>query len=340
MGGLWSTCAHTYSIIAQYWPPAAKWRVEDMPDQTGRVILVTGASSGIGRACVMALAAKGAKVYVACRTEAHCQTVIDQVRHATGKTVFAMTIDLSSLSAVERAAQGFLSQENCLHALFNNGGVWNPEHPVTEDGLETTFGTNVVGAFYLTHLLMPALLAGARSSADGTARVVGTSSSTAEVGTLNYASFFGPVPGTPTTRSEALYAQSKLGVAVYARELARRYGDSGIVSTSAHPGSISTGLYRNLPIFIRVAFSVLCWSPEQGALTMLYCGTAEETKDSNGKYFIPWARPGASWQPQPCVEDPAVGNKLWEWMEGCKASEAIMTDLNNAKLQIGQRDVN
>jgi len=146
---------------------------------------------------------------------------------------------------------------------------------------------NVVGAFYLTHLLMPALLKAAQSSPDGTARVVGTSSSTAEMAVLDYASLLGPVANTKPVAAGVLYAQSKLGVAISARELARRYGDHGIVSMSAHPGeptltprrekelttscarlgSISTGLFRNLPFPVRpIMVWLSCFSPRQFVL--------------------------------------------------------------------------
>ncbi|EJD45681.1 NAD(P)-binding protein [Auricularia subglabra TFB-10046 SS5] len=307
-----------YSILEQFWPPRATWSVESLPDLTGKVFLVTGASSGIGKACATALAKRGGKVYVACRSDESARQVTSGIKNASGAEVQALHLDLSSLPSVKKAAEMFLSQENELHVLFNNGGVMAPPDTVTPQGIDMTFATNVLGAYYLTLLLLPALLAGRRTSLDGTTRVVNTSSSTAELaGPLDYDS----INGKTTRSASKQYAQSKLGVAVFARELARRYEDQGIVSTSFHPGSINTELFRTLSWPVRMIMRLLLYTPEQGALTMLYCGVAPETKDSNGKYFVPWARPGKSWQPQPCVEDDAVGKKLWEWLEGRVAQE-------------------
>ncbi|KZV84506.1 NAD(P)-binding protein [Exidia glandulosa HHB12029] len=300
------------SILIQYFPPRAKWSVDEIGNLSGNVYLVTGASSGIGKACATTLAAKGGKVYVACRSESTANDVVQQLKAASGsQDVHYLLLDLSSLKSVEQAAAHFLRQETELHVLFNNGGVMTPPEVLTPQGLDTTFATNVLGAFQLTNLLLPALLAGAKSSPDGTARVVNTSSSTAELATLDYQSLI----GKKQRSAHALYAQSKLGIAIFARELARRYGDQGIVSTSVHPGSINTELFRTQPTIVQWLMRLLLYSPEKGALTLLYCGVALETKLSNGKYFIPWARPGKSWQPQPSVEDPAVGKKLWEWLE-------------------------
>lgn len=107
----------------------------------------------------------------------------------------------------------------------------------------------MLGAFHLTHLLLPAILAARRSSPDGTARVVNTSSSTAELATLDYRSLHGDTGHKPG--AHALYAQSKLGVSIFARELARRYGEQGIIATSVHPGSINTELFRTQPGFVQ-----------------------------------------------------------------------------------------
>lgn len=169
-----------------------------------------------------------------------------------------------------------------------------PRRELTEDGIETTFGVvsqirapffislpnsspdpkNVVGAFYLTHLLMPTLLAGARDAPDRIARVVNTSSATAEVAELEYESLTGE-----TKRNHgALYAQSKLGVAIFARELARRYGEFNIVSNSMHPGQYNlllnalAELYRRMHCFKSFSHTVRAHSVVLRVSWSLRCG--------------------------------------------------------------------
>ena len=135
MGSFWSACTTAWSIIAQFRPPAARWSVDEIPDLNGQVFLVTGASSGIGKACAtvsdllllycsvrvfkrepsgQVLARKGGRVYCATRSEASCREAITHIQETTGKTAYSLVLDLSSFAAIEHAARKFLRCTNSL----------------------------------------------------------------------------------------------------------------------------------------------------------------------------------------------------------------------------------
>ncbi|KAG6891647.1 hypothetical protein C0992_012696 [Termitomyces sp. T32_za158] len=165
--------------------------------------------------------------------------------------------------------------------------------------------------FYLTKLLLPALLAGAKSSPDGKARVVNTSSSGHLSGSLDFNTF----KDSPKRRKAFrpfLYAQSKFGNIVFANELARRYEDQGIVSTSLNPGNLRSDLQRHLPKLFYMLTYFFIYPVTFGALTQLYAGTTAAGAELSGKYLIPWARVG---KPSPATQDPELGKQLWEWAE-------------------------
>jgi len=186
-----------------------------------------------------------------------------------------------------------------------------PHEMLTKQGHDLQFGTNVLGHFYLTKLLLPALLAATKSSPAGTVRVVTTSSwghwlSEIDFNTLKDG------PGRNKISSGTLYSQSKFGNIVFAKELARRYGDLGIISISVNPGNIHSDLFRHVPKLGADLFSLTTHPPYKGAWTQLFAGTAPEAASLNGKYLIPWARIGT---PSVATQDPGLGKDLWEWME-------------------------
>ncbi|KDR82948.1 hypothetical protein GALMADRAFT_220948 [Galerina marginata CBS 339.88] len=301
------------SLISQSWPPKSKFSVDDIPDLTGKVIIVTGANTGVGKETAKALLAHNAKVYVAARSREKAERAIKDLENETGKEGIFLELDLSDLKSVKASAEEFLSKEEELHVLFNNAGVMVPPlADLTAQGYDLQFGTNVLGHFYFTKLLLPALLAGAKSSPDGKARVVNTSSS-ASVLTSNID--FNTMKNTPARRKKStdmLYAQSKLGNVLFANELARRYGDQGIISTSLNPGNLRSDLQRHLT-GIRAGLVGLFLHPvEFGALTQLYAGTSPQGIEMNGKYLIPWARIG---KPNPAGLNTTLAGELWRWLE-------------------------
>jgi len=182
---------------------------------------------------------------------------------------------------------------------------------LTDDGYDLQFGTNVLGHFYFTKLVMPALLAAAATSSDGTARVVNTASNAHWFGGLDYSTF----KDSPAMRKKKVwtrYAQSKTGNIMFSNELARRYGNQGIVSTALHPGAIRTEIARHHNFFLQMFFYLLFQDVSYGALTQLYAGATAEGANLNGKYLIPWARIG---EPRAGTRDVQQGMELWNWLE-------------------------
>ncbi|EGN98303.1 hypothetical protein SERLA73DRAFT_183239 [Serpula lacrymans var. lacrymans S7.3] len=301
-----------FSLLNQAFPPKSNFSVDDIPDLTGKVIIVTGANTGIGKETAKALLSHNAKVYVAARSQEKSAEAIQDLKNMTGKEAVFLKLDLSSLKAVKAAAEEFLSKETRLHALINNAGVMmSPIDMVTEDGYDLQFGTNVLGPFYFTKLLLPALISGAKDSPDGKARVVNVSSAVHHFNGLDF-NTFKDGPARKKVYSGFLYSQSKSGTVVFASELDKRYGDQGIVSTSTHPGAIQSELQRHLPSIIQTMSSVSLYPASQGALTQLYAATSPNAVELGGKYLIPWARPG---QPRKDTQDPKIGQALWEWLE-------------------------
>ncbi|KIJ65114.1 hypothetical protein HYDPIDRAFT_131388 [Hydnomerulius pinastri MD-312] len=304
------------SVLAQWIreaaPPKSSFKVDDIPDLSGKVIIVTGASAGIGKETTKALLAHGAKVYIAARNQSQSEETIRQLKETTGSEAVFLKLDLANLKAIKAAAEEFLSKETQLHVLFNNAGVMVPPvELVTTDGYDLQFGTNVLGHFYFTKLLLPTMIETAKTSSDGKARVVTTSSSGHLFGNLDFETFKdGPKRRKPTN---SLYCQSKFGNVVFATELARRYGDQGIVSTSLNPGNIKSDLQRHVPAIARSFINTfVLWDTPKGALTQLYAGTAPAAAELNGKYLVPWARVSS---PRKETQDPELGKKLWNWLE-------------------------
>ncbi|KAG6890599.1 hypothetical protein C0995_006575 [Termitomyces sp. Mi166 len=299
------------SYISEARPPKPTFSVDDIPDLTGRVIIVTGANS-------------------AARNKQKAEDAIKDLKEATGKEAIFLKVDLADLPTIKSGAEEFLSKEKELHVLFNNGHVslcnvsdlYRPDVPfrgvmmsppelLTKQGYDLQFGTNVLGHFYLTRLLLPALLAGTKSSPDGKARVVHTSSSSHLSGGLDF-NTFKDSPKRRKTFKYFLYAQSKFGNVVFANELARRYGDQGIVSMAVNPGNLRSDLQRHMSKLFRQLTSPFLYPTAYGALTQLYAGTTAAGAELNGKYLIPWARVGKA---LPATQDSELGKRLWEWAE-------------------------
>ncbi|KAI0730702.1 NAD(P)-binding protein [Earliella scabrosa] len=294
-------------------PPKSKFTPDQIPDLSGRVMLVTGGNTGIGKEIIRELLKHNAKVYMAARSREKALATIEELKKETGKETHYIHLDLTSLASVRKAAEEFLSKEDALHTLFNNAGVmWCPVADVTADGYDMQFGTNVVGHFLLTQLLLPALLKGKETSPDHHARVVTTSSGYSYAGHINFETLKdGPARRKQST--EVLYSQSKLADVLVAFELARRYGDKGIVSVALHPGILRTELTRHLNVVKRTLLDAVMWPAPLGALTPLYAGASSEGVELNGKFLIPWARVQDC--PNPEAYDQGLARRLWEWLE-------------------------
>ncbi|KAI0266574.1 NAD-P-binding protein [Gloeopeniophorella convolvens] len=301
------------SLLTQWFPPAPKFSVNHIPDLTGKVAIVTGGNTGIGKETVRQLLLHNAKVYLAARSQGKAEAAIEELEADTGEKAIFLRLDLADKASVRSSAEEFLSKETQLHMLFNNGGVMWPGHDqLTADGFDLQWGTNVVGHFLFTKLLIPALLAAAEASPERKARVIITASMASYLNHIHWGTFRPGADRDKLTTYE-LYDQSKHGNAVFAQELARRYGDKGLVVTACNPGNLRTDLQRHLNRFTQSLLYYLVLYPAPfGALTQLWAGTSPETLDHNGKFLIPWARVGPT---PPKADDPEIGKRLWEELE-------------------------
>ncbi|TFK37741.1 NAD-P-binding protein [Crucibulum laeve] len=300
------------SILSESFPPKPKFHVTDIPDLSGRVYLVTGGNAGLGKETCKHLLTHNAKVYLGARSEDKARQAIRELEKETGKSAIFLKLDLASLKSVKAAASEFLSKENALHVLFNNGGVMTPPvEMITDDGYDLQFGTNVLGHFYLTKLLVPALVNGAKTSSDGKSRVVTTSSSAMWFDKVDYKTIKdGPLRIKKGTTG--LYAQSKFCTSVFAHEFGRRYGNQGIVSVNLSPGVVKTELQRHLKGVRAFVVDKISNPVEIAVLTQLYAGAHPDGANLNGKFLLPYARVA------PCraeTLDEQTGKDLWKYLE-------------------------
>ncbi|KAJ7154097.1 hypothetical protein C8R46DRAFT_1297715 [Mycena filopes] len=299
------------SILSQAFPHKSKFAVDDIPDLSGKVIIVTGGNSGVGKETAKALLQHNAKVYIAARSPGKTKQAIAELKAETGREAEYLPVDLADLQSIKRGVAEFTRKEHQLHVLFNNGGVMGtPVEQLTAQNYDLQFGTNVLGHFYLTKLLLPTLIATA--SAGAPARVVNTSSSGAELwsGPINFASLKGNGPAKKKLTTEQLYYQSKLGNVAFSNELFRRYGDQGIMSVALNPGNLKSGLQRHMSGIKLFILNLMLYPTPKGALTQLWAGTTDVGATFGGKYLFPWARMGTS-----PSKDVAMERELWTWME-------------------------
>ncbi|KAF8500404.1 NAD-P-binding protein [Russula emetica] len=307
-------------VFSQFFPPKPTWTAADVPDQAGKVVIITGASGGIGQETARVLLSKGAKVYIAARSQEKSQNAIDELKKETGKeSIFFLKLDLTDLVTIKAAAEEFTGKESELHELYNNAGVmYTPVDRITEQGYDMQFGTNVLGHFYLTKLLLPILTATAKNSPAGAVRVVNVSSVGHYRGAPEGIRWSSVSPGNDALEARKklgttrLYGQSKLGNILFSNELARRYGGEGIVSISLHPGIIKTDLMRYSGTLVQRVGRMIAYPVSYGAISSLYAGTALAAGELNGKYLTTWARVTLA---NSQALDSELGKKMWNWCE-------------------------
>jgi NAD(P)-dependent dehydrogenase (short-subunit alcohol dehydrogenase family) len=286
------------------------WQESDIPDQRGRVAVVTGANSGIGYETARALAAKGARVVLACRNEAKGRDAEQRIRsEATGVDIRFEPLDLGALASVRAFAEKLITNESRLDLLINNAGVMMPPYGRTADGFETQLGTNHLGHFALTGLLIEPLRRTPK------ARVVNVSSLAHFIGAIRFDDLHSEGSYSPTRA----YGQSKLANLLFTRELQRRFEASGTdaLAAAAHPGSTRTELQRHSGPMEAVV-RVFSQQPPEGALPTLYAATAGDVR--GGEYFGPSGFAGCLGPPgrarsAPRSRDAALARRLWDVSE-------------------------
>jgi retinol dehydrogenase 12 len=257
-------------------------------DLDGRTFLITGANTGIGRETARALAGRGARLYLAVRSEERGRQAIEEISTQTGnRHLELLSLDLGDLESVRRCAEAFLATGEPLHVLINNAGLAG-SRGLTASGFEIAFGTNHVGPFLLTALLLDRL----RSSAP--ARIVNVAS----IAHYNAPGIDWDAVRRPTRSFTGMreYSVSKLANVLHARELARRLEGGGVTTYSLHPGTIASDIWRRVPWPLRPLMKRRMRTPEQGARTSIYCATFDELTGQTGGYYVDCRpkRPAAS----------------------------------------------
>jgi NAD(P)-dependent dehydrogenase (short-subunit alcohol dehydrogenase family) len=265
----------------------------------GRVALITGANTGIGRVTARELAKQGAHVFIACRSAERAQAAQDEIRALPGSgMVEFLPLDLGDFESVRNCATAFLARGLPLHLLINNAGLAGARG-LTRSGFEIAFGVNHVGHFLLTHLLLDHI----RQSAP--ARIVTVASR------AHYRA-----PGIDwdavrkTTRARTglpEYSNSKLANVLFSAELGRLLEGSGVTAYSLHPGVVASDVWRSVPWPLRSLIKLSMISTEEGAATTLHCAVSSTVARESGLYYDKCRVK----EPSALAQDRALAAELW-----------------------------
>jgi NAD(P)-dependent dehydrogenase (short-subunit alcohol dehydrogenase family) len=273
----------------------------------GKVCIVTGANSGIGKATALGLAQMGATIVMVCRTQAKGEEAQNEIKEKSGNdAVSLMLADLSSQESIRQLAENIQQHYQQLHVLINNAGVVNLSRRETVDGLERAFAVNYLAPFLLTHLLLDKLKASAPS------RIVNVSSGSHQSGFIK----MDDLQLEKGYRLMRAYGQSKLAVVLFTYELARRLQGTGVTVNCLHPGFVATNIGQNGvgPVgrsIVKLIFSTFGISPEEGAKTSIYLASSPEIEGVTGKYFAK----SIPIRSAPISYDETLQRQLWESSE-------------------------
>jgi len=287
-----------------------KWTINEIPDQSGKTVIVTGANSGIGFEAAKVLAQRGAVVIMACRSLEKGKIAMEQILEEDPRAkVILKSLDLADLSSVRQFSDDYLAAQDRLDILINNAGVMATPYSKTADGFEMQFGTNHLGHFALTAQLFDLLKRTPNS------RVVTVSS---------YAHYFGRIAfndlnGDGFYQKWLAYGQSKLANVLFGYELQRRASQNGKnpISVVVHPGYAATNLQHTTTLF-SLLNPIMAQSQEMGALPTLYAATSPDIR--GGEYIGPDGFLGQRGYPHEASssrlsKDEDTARHLWEVSE-------------------------
>jgi NAD(P)-dependent dehydrogenase (short-subunit alcohol dehydrogenase family) len=317
-----SITGHQYIEVAQETDMvASNWTATSMPDCKGKVVLVTGGNTGIGKITCLRLAQHHAKVYLGARTESRASDAIKEIKaQFPDAEIVWLPLDLMDFSSVRAAASTVLAKESRLDLLICSAGIMAVPYEETKDGNESQFQTNYLSHYLLTTLLIPLLTKTAETAPKGTVRIINVSS--------NGHYLLGPKGGidfeninlkesSPWTR----YGQSKLANVLHAKALTKHY--PSILSIAVHPGAVNTELLRGpsetygwlwtvfKPLTGLLGY-VAFLTPEQGAVTSLWAATSPDlTLFDSGNYYEPYGKQ----HPGNKVITNELVDRLWTWTQ-------------------------
>lgn len=274
---IWSLLIVVSLFIFYKWRKGPYYKKTNRLD--GKVVIITGCNTGIGKETALEIAKRGAKVYMACRNYDKCEAARKEIIKISGNmNVFNRSLDLSSLQSVREFAENFLKEETRLDILINNAGIMATPRKLTPDGYEQQFAVNHLGHFLLTNLLLDLLKASAPS------RIVIVSSLAYVIGNfdkedMNLEKSYSPYKA---------YGRSKLANILFTRKLAHMLKDSKVTANCLHPGTVQSELMRNNAFLgvVNFLFSKLVFrSTKGGAQTTLYLALDPELENVTGGYY-------------------------------------------------------
>jgi NAD(P)-dependent dehydrogenase (short-subunit alcohol dehydrogenase family) len=275
----------------------------------GRVVLMTGATSGIGKEAAAELAKQGATLLAVSRDRTRGEAAADEIRRRSGGGAVELFLaDLSSQASVRELAGAVRARHGRLHVLINNAGLLNLQRRTTADGIEETFALNHLAPFLLTNLLLDRLLASAP------ARIVNVASAAHTFGRIDFANLQGTSGETAGYNGMRAYATSKLENVLFTYELARRLkgmGTTGVTANCVHPGGVDTGLWRDMKGSLRLLMAAMrpfLLTPARGADPLIHLASSPELAGVTGQYFYR-RKPRRS---SAASRDPGLAARLWE----------------------------
>lgn len=245
----------------------------------GKICLITGANSGIGKATAIGLVKMGATIVMVCRNKEKGERALQDIKkECTNGNVDLMLADLSSQKAIHQFVKEFKEKYQFLHVLINNAGVNLSKRILTEDRIETTLAVNYLAPFLLCNLLFDTLQASRPS------RIINVASNV-----QSRSIKFENLNGEKHYRQLHAYSQSKLAIVIFTYEFARRIEGKGVTVNCLHPGYVKTNMVRNFRKFVKYFFpfiGLFMKSPKSGAKTSIYLASSPDVEGVSGKYFI------------------------------------------------------
>ncbi|KAJ5826452.1 steroid dehydrogenase [Penicillium riverlandense] len=284
MGTTWS----------QFFPPVPTLTESNLPNQKGKIFLVTGGYSGVGLALCEILYRAEAKVYIAGRSEEKATHAIASIKKSCpdskGDLAFLL-LRLDDLASIKSSVEAYTAVESRLDVLFNNAGVSNPPRgAISPQGHDLQFATNCLGPYLFTQLLLPTLKSTAKKMSSASVRVVWTASIVVDISATSDGVDLAELL-RPDTNPQRNYENTKVGNWFLARALASEAGSHGILSVVVNPGNLKTPLTRHLSPMVPFLAAPLLYPARMGALTVLWAGLSTELElTDGGKYILPWGR--------------------------------------------------
>jgi len=244
----------------------------------GKICMITGANSGIGKATALRLAEMDARIVMVCRNKERGETAQQEIIEKTGnKNVDLLICDLSSQEQIRKLVSEFKLKYQNLHILINNAGIVLSKRQLSVDGIEMNFAVNHFAPFLLTNLLIDILKKSAPS------RIVNVSSGVHKMASMDFDDLHGENKKYGAFKN---YGVSKLAITLFTYELSRKLEGTGVTVNAVHPGVVRSSLGRDLPTISRRFQKTFFKSPRKGAATSIYLATSPEVEGITGKYFV------------------------------------------------------